>query len=206
MTAHLKLAAATEIKQTENIGRKANASYRDREHLTEDEVLKVLKALKANRQGHRDWLMGLLAYRHGLRVSELIDLKWSDFNEAAGQLLVRRLKGSQDNSHFLEADEINALRRLRREGPTHNLFVFVSERGAAFTRDGIAKMIQRAGVAAGLPFPIHPHMLRHACGFKLANEGVTTRDLQNYLGHKNIMSTVRYTALVTKPLPVKWKR
>ena len=205
MTAHLKLVPATEVKQTENSGRQSNTAYRDREYMTEDEVLKLLQALKRNRQGHRDWLMGLLAYRHGLRVSELIDLKWSDFNEAAGQMLVRRLKGSQDNSHFLEADEINALRRLRREGPTHELYIFKSERDH-FTRDGFAKMIKRAGEAAGLPFPCHPHMLRHACGFKLANAGVETRDLQNYLGHKNIMSTVRYTALVAKPLPVKWKR
>jgi integrase len=196
-------------KQTENTkrpGRLPNEAYRTREHLTEDEVLKVLAALKHNRNGSRDWLMGLLCFRHGLRVSELIDLQWSDIKFEAGQMHVRRLKGSQDADHFLEKDEVNGLRRLRREGPTHDRFVFWSERKGGLTRDAVLKMIKRAGEAAGLSFPIHPHMFRHAVGFKLANEGVPTRDVQHTLGHKNIAHSVRYTAMAARPLKVRWKR
>jgi type 1 fimbriae regulatory protein FimB/type 1 fimbriae regulatory protein FimE len=197
------------VKQTENTkrsGRLPNLAYRTREHLTEDEVVKVLAALKRNRNGLRDWLMGLLCFRHGLRVSELIDLQWTDIKFEQGQLHVRRLKGSQDADHFLEADEINGLRRLKREGPTHDRFVFWSERNGGLTRDAVLKMVKRAGEVAELPFPIHPHMFRHAVGFKLANEGVTTRDVQHTLGHKNIAHSVRYTAMAARPLKVRWKR
>jgi type 1 fimbriae regulatory protein FimB/type 1 fimbriae regulatory protein FimE len=84
--------------------------------------------------------------------------------------------------------------------------VFVSERGAIFTRDGVLKMVKRAGEVAKLPFPIHPHMFRHAVGFKLANDGVTTRDVQHTLGHKNIAHSVRYTAMAARPLNIRWKR
>lgn len=204
----IRLAKSSEV-QTENTkraGRLPNEAYRTREHLTEDEVLKVLDALKRNRYGQRDRLMGLLAFRHGLRVSELIDLQWSDIHWDQAQMLVRRLKGSQSAIHFLESDEVNGLKRLQREGPTNDRYIFVSERGTVLTRDGVLKMIKRAGEAAKMPFPIHPHMFRHAAGFKLANDGVTTRDVQHTLGHRNIAHSVRYTAMAARPLNVRWKR
>ena len=201
--------AKSSVVQTENAkrpGRLANDAYRTREHLTEDEVLKVLAALKLNRYGQRDRLMGLLAFRHGLRVSELIDLQWSDILFDQTQMFVRRLKGSQSNAQALESDELNGLRRLQREGPTNDRYLFVSERGTIFTRDGVLKMIKRAGEVAGLPFPIHPHMFRHAAGTKLANDGVPSFDVQRALGHKNIAHSVRYTAMAARPLNVRWKR
>jgi type 1 fimbriae regulatory protein FimB/type 1 fimbriae regulatory protein FimE len=74
-------------------------------------------------------------------------------------------------------------------------FVFTSERGSPFTTAGFARMVERAGVEAKFGFKAHPHMLRHACGFKLANDGVDTRTIQAYLGHKSIQHTVRYTEL-----------
>jgi len=106
-------------------------------------------------------------------------------------LHVRRVKNGMPSVHPLQGDEMRALRALKRE----STFVFVSERGAPFTRAGFAKMVARLGVEAKFKFGVHPHMLRHACGYALANRGQDTRALQAYLGHKNIQHTVRYTEL-----------
>jgi site-specific recombinase XerD len=181
--------------------RRANAEYRVREHLTEAEINKLLTTLKANRHGHRDWLIGLMIYRHGLRVSEACDLRWDDIDLAARTIVIRRLKGSRDSTHYLERDELAGLRRLPRQGA----YVFVNERGDPFKREGIARMIQRAGEAAALPFPVHVHMLRHACGYALANKGMDTRRLQHYLGHASITNTVRYSAMSPEPFRDIWR-
>ena len=106
--------------------------------------------------------------------------------------------------HPLTGTELRALRRLQREQEPGR-YVFISERGAPMTPDGFKKLIQRLGKAAKMPFPIHPHMLRHACGYKLANQGVDTRSLQHYLGHKNIQHTVRYTELSPERFKDFWK-
>jgi type 1 fimbriae regulatory protein FimB/type 1 fimbriae regulatory protein FimE len=107
--------------------------------------------------------------------------------------------------HPIVGDELRALRRLQREQEPRSPFVFTSERGAPFTTAGFARMVERAGRAAGLPFKAHPHMLRHACGFALANEGHDTRALQAYLGHKNIQHTVRYTELSSTRFKNFWR-
>jgi len=163
--------------------------------LTETEVAKLIETAKGNRNGHRDSTMILMAFRHGLRVSELVDLRWDqiDFNQAT--LHVRRVKAGTPATHPIRGDELRALRRLQREQDPKSRFVFVSERGAPFSPAGFARIVERAGLEAKLGFPAHPHMLRHACGFALANKGHDTRALQAYLGHKNIQHTVRYTEL-----------
>jgi integrase len=121
--------------------------------------------------------MVLLAYRHGLRACELVDLEWSQVDIKAAVLHVRRAKKGTPATHPLRGDELRALRKLQRESPASS-FVFVSQRGSPFSTAGFAKMIQRAGAGAGLDFKAHPHMLRHACGFALANAGHDTRALQ----------------------------
>jgi site-specific recombinase XerD len=113
----------------------------------------------------------------------------------AGHLAVRRVKNGTPSTHPMQGDELRALRQLHREWPENGGFVFVSERGGPVSDDGVRKMITRTGVEAELPFAVHPHMLRHACGFKLANDGHDTRALQLWLGHRNIQHTVRYTEL-----------
>jgi integrase len=175
--------------------RRKNAELRTREYLTEAEVDKLTKATRDNRHGHRDATMILVAYHHGLRVSELVDLRWDqiDFNTAT--LHVRRVKRGTPSTHPILGDELRALRRLQREQEPRSPFVFTSERGSPFTTAGFARMVERAGVEAKLGFKAHPHMLRHACGFKLANDGHDTRSLQAWLGHRNIQHTVRYTEL-----------
>jgi type 1 fimbriae regulatory protein FimB/type 1 fimbriae regulatory protein FimE len=175
--------------------RKPNAKYRSREHLTEDEVERLIKAAKANRWGHRDATMVLIAFRHGLRASELVDLRWDQVDLKNGILHVRRVKAGTPATHPLTGRELRDLRRLQREQDPKSPFVFVSERGTPFSNRGFQAMIERAGVEAKLALKVHPHMLRHACGYKLANEGVDTRTIQGYLGHKSIQHTVRYTEL-----------
>lgn len=164
------------------VGRKPNAAYRVREHLTESEMMKVLAALKAKRHGHRNWLIGLLIYRHGLRVSEACDLRWHDIDLVKRTIQIRRLKGSVDSAHYLERDELAGLKRLRREQEPESAYVFTNERTQPFNRMGIARIIERAGEASKLPFSVHVHMLRHTTGHVLAGKGMDTRRLQVLLG------------------------
>jgi integrase len=176
--------------------RPKNVEVRPRgEFLTQAEVELLIKAVGKNRNAHRDATMILVASRHGLRVSELIDLRWEqiDFNRA--EMHIRRAKKGSPATHPIPGRELRWLRRLQREQRPTAAFVFTSERGAPFSSRGVHKIVAQAGVAAGLPFPIHPHMLRHAAGFKFANDGVTTHTIQAYLGHRNIQHTVRYIEL-----------
>lgn len=202
---HLKLVSPVTEKRTVIPRRAKNADLRTREYLTESEVEGLMKAAKGNRHSHRDGTMILVAYRHGLRVSELVNLEWSQVDFEKGTLAVKRVKKGTDSTHPIRGDELRALRRLQKEQEPKSRFVFVSERGAPFGTAGFARMVSRLGDAAGLDFKAHPHMLRHACGFKLANDGVDTRSLQSYLGHANIQHTVRYTELSATRFKDFWR-
>jgi site-specific recombinase XerD len=184
--------------------RRPNAALRAREHLTEREVDKLIEAAKSNRWGHRDATMILIAYRHGLRAAELVDLRWDQIIFSGGNLHVRRRKNGTPATHPLTGLELRALRRLKREQDP-SPFVFTSERGDPFSTEGFARLLQRTGKAAGLTIKVHPHMLRHACGFKLANDGRDTRSIQSYLGHKNIQHTVRYTEMAPGRFKDFWR-
>ena len=143
-------------------GRQPNAAYRTREHLTEKEMAVLLDTLKCNRYGisrladrARDlpaWFTGLGSLRSPVGQHRLCERT----------VLIRRLKGSNDSTHYLERDELAGLKRLQREQEPKSAYVFISERGQPFGRMGIARVIERAGEAAGLPLPVHAHMLRHA--------------------------------------------
>src|SRR4051794_30276512 len=143
--------------------------------------------------------MILIAYRHGLRVSELVALRWDQIDFTLGHLQVRRLKGGIDSVHPLSGREIRALRRLKRESPPDARFVFLTERGGPMTANSCGRMLTRTAESTDFPLKVHPHMLRHGVGFKLANAGHDTRAIQHYLGHKDIKHTVRYTALLQRP-------
>jgi integrase len=183
-----------------------NADLRTREYLTEAEVERLMEAAKDNRYGHRDATMILVAYRHGLRASEAVDLRWDQIEFRTANLHVRRVKQGTPSIHPILGDELRALRRLQREQEPKSPFVFTSERGAPFSAAGFARMIERAGTLAKFGFKAHPHMLRHACGYKLANDGHDTRALQAYLGHKNIQHTVRYTELAPTRFKNFWRK
>src|SRR6267154_1496887 len=194
----------TEVFRTVAPTRRPNAELRTREHLTPGEVEALMEAAKANRYGHRDATMILLAFRHGLRAAEACDLRWDQVDFNAAVLHVRRVKNGTPSTHPLLGDELRALRRLRRES-TASPFVFVSERGSPFTTAGFARMIERAAAGAGLKLKAHPHMLRHACGYALANKGHDTRAIQGWLGHRSITSTAVYTALAPNRFKDFWR-
>lgn len=179
--------------------RRRNADVRPREHLTEPEVTLLMQAARrdaSRRYGHRDATMILLAFRHGLRVSELVALQWSDADLQGATLQVRRLKRSISGVHPLEGDELRALRRLRTAEPDAT-FMFTTERGGPMSAAAFRKMLARlaATVPALARLKVHPHALRHACGYAQVNRGRDTRTLQAYMGHAQIANTVRYTAL-----------
>jgi type 1 fimbriae regulatory protein FimB/type 1 fimbriae regulatory protein FimE len=201
---HLKLVAPAAVNRTVT-RRRPNAALRTREHLTAAEVERLIAAAKANRWGQRDATIVLVAFRHGLRAAELIDLQWDQIDFDHAVLHVRRVKQGSPATHPIRGDELRALRRLQREQSPNSPFVFTSERGAPFTTAGFAKLIARAGEVAGFGFKAHPHMLRHACGYALANAGHDTRALQAYLGHKNIQHTVRYTELAPTRFKDFWR-
>jgi type 1 fimbriae regulatory protein FimB/type 1 fimbriae regulatory protein FimE len=184
--------------------RKTNKELRTREYLTRSEIDRLIKAAQSNRRGHRDATMVLLTFRHALRSSEVCALRWEQFDLKQGTVHVNRLKNGIASVHPLSGHELRTLRKLQREEP-ENRFLFLSERGAPITAEGFRKMIRRVGEKAKLPFSVHPHMLRHACGYKLANEGKDTRAIQLYMGHSNIKNTVIYTQLSAERFKDFWK-
>ena len=202
---HLRLVSPATVKRTVAPKRPPNCDLRTREYLTEAEVERLMRAGTRNRWGHRDATMILAAYRHGLRVSEVVDLRWDQIDFRTATLHVRRVKQGTPSTHPILGDELRALRRLQREQEPKSAFVFTSERGTPFSPAGFARMIERAGAGAKFSFKAHPHMLRHACGYKLANDGHDTRALQAYLGHKNIQHTVRYTELAPTRFKDFWR-
>lgn len=182
-----------------------NAELRTREYLTESEVGQLIETAKKNRNGHRDAAMIMVTYRHGFRAVELVDLRWDQIDFEQGTMAVRRVKGSKPATHPIMGDELRALRRLQREQTPPSPFVFTTAQKGPLTRDGFCKFVSRLGVAAGLSIKAHAHMLRHACGYSLANKGHDTRSLQAYLGHSNIQNTVRYTELAPDRFKEFWR-
>jgi integrase len=180
------------MQRSEAGGEKPNVR---RKYLSPDEARRLIEAAGGvGRRSERDKLLLTLMFRHGLRVSEAIDLRWSDFDldaPKARPFWVRRLKGSKDTVHTLEPDTVRSLRKARLE--SDGQYVFRSERGGPLSVDTVQSIVARAGKVAGLGVRCHPHMLRHACGFFLAEAGTDTRLIQDYLGHRDIKSTVIYT-------------
>ena len=181
---------------------------RPKNFLTEAEVENFLRAGRKGRHNVRNFAMLLLAFRHGLRVSELINMRMADVDLDTGRLFVRRLKGSLSTSQPLEGDEIRALRawfRQRTNAPCCNSpLVFLSERGP-MTRQAFNYICAEIGRRAGLNLKVHPHMLRHSCGFTLANKGRDTRLIQDYLGHRNITHTQIYTRTAAVRFEGLWR-
>ncbi len=167
-------------------------------YLTSQEVSQLIAAAKKTRYSKRDTALILLAFRHGLRASEAVSILWNQIDLLSGKIYISRLKGSSDSVHVLEADEIRLLKQLQKQQPD-NIFVFLSERGTAMTADNFLKLVKRLGKEAGFSFNVHPHMLRHGAGYQLVNSGTSTRQIQNFLGHKNLQHTERYTKLSAQP-------
>jgi site-specific recombinase XerD len=172
-------------------------AQRLRDYLTRDEVAALLRAAKKGpRHRARNHAMILLAYRHGLRASELVALRVTDLDRSAGTIYCRRAKGSRSTLHPMKADEVVAVERVLRERKRRSsAYVFESDRSEKMSRSAFWRIVSQAGKRAGLPVKAYAHQLRHACGYYLANKGCDLRLIQDYLGHKQIQNTVRYTAL-----------
>ena len=184
--------------------RRKNADVRTREHLTLEEVGKLLAAArKSGRYGSRDETLVLITFRHGLRVSEVVSLRWDQVELKAGLLHVTRRKNGTPSTHPLQGDELRALRSLRRDWPD-SPYVFCSERGGPMTDSNVRKLIARLGRVAKFSYPVHPHQLRHACGYELVKKH-DVRRIQFWLGHKNVMHTVRYTTLSEDAFKDFWR-
>jgi integrase len=187
--------------------RQRNQASRTREYLTPDEVERMVVAARraGGRLADRDALLIMTAYRHGFRASELIALRWDQIDLKAGTIHVARLKHGSPSTHPLRGPELRALRAWKREQGDGTPYVFTSLRGGPMTRRTVHRVVAEAARAAGIEFPVHPYMLRHATGFYLANAGQDTRAIQLYLGHKNIQHTVRYTELAAGRFKDFWK-
>jgi type 1 fimbriae regulatory protein FimB len=175
---------------------------RKREYLTQEEISKLLAASKtASRNPEHDYCILLLMFRHGLRVSELCSLKLSDIDLESKTFHVRRLKGCEHGSHFFYDGESAAIKswlakRQKMNAPATLEELFISERRRPLSRVTIFVMVRQIAMCAGLShLELHPHMLRHSCGYVLVNKGVDVRFIQDFLGHRSISSTVRYTKL-----------
>jgi len=190
--------------------RRRNADLRPREYLTEAEIERLVHAVRRRCrerrrevQQTRDEAMIVLAFRHGLRVSELCTLRWDQVDFDCGRLHVIRCKNGSPSAHPLAGVELRLLRRIHPENAPHR-YVFLTKHGVPISPAGFRKMLARVAHKAGFGFGVHPHMLRHACGYALANAGHDTRLIQDYLGHKNIQHTVRYTALAAERFKALW--
>ena len=198
MSAHLRIVEPRNNFRSVPV-RPPNSELRSREYLTPAEVERLTKAARNGRYGHRDATLILIAFRHGLRAVEICDLEWSqvEFGRSAS-LHVRRAKNGKASVHPLRGDEIRALRELRRQFPDSG-YVFATERGGPFTSDAVNRLIKRIGERAGFG------LLRHACGFALANAGHDTRAIQDWLGHRAIQHTVKYTELAPTRFKNFWR-
>ena len=182
-----------------------------RRFLTAKEVQAMMQAARQGPTGERDYCLILLAFRHGLRISELLDLHYPDLDFHEGRVNVRRLKNGFSTVHPLRFDEREAIERwsLVRAGwkaADKTDALFISRRGTALSRQQAYRIIRSAGENAGTVTHTHPHMLRHACGYELAERGTDTRLIQDYLGHRNIRHTVRYTASNAARFAGIWER
>ncbi|WP_414756667.1 tyrosine-type recombinase/integrase [Anabaena sp. CCY 9910] len=195
----------TEKQERQSPNFRKYSFVRTREHLLPEEVELMRSAIKKSkgRHAHRDSTLILLIYRHGLRVAEVASLRWEQIDWNGGTIYVKRVKKGTPSVQPLSGLEIRSLRHLQRDYPA-SPYIFQSSRLGPLAHDTIAGIVERAGELAGLPFPIHAHMLRHGTGYYLANRGVDTRTIQSYLGHKNIQHTVRYTELASTKFQGLW--
>ncbi|MEI9745959.1 tyrosine-type DNA invertase [Enterobacter ludwigii] len=180
-----------------------------RKYLTQSEVESLLETAKMSGNPERDYCLILMSFIHGFRVSEARHLRLSDLDLKQGSLYIHRLKQGFSTSHPLLQQEVRAIRawmKVRRhmQGAESD-WLFLSRRGGPLTRQRIYNLIQALGEKAGLSLCSHPHMLRHACGFALADRGIDTRLIQDYLGHRNIRHTVRYTASNAERFEGVWR-
>lgn len=192
------------VKSGAGLAPAADAHERAKDFLTPAELDRLLAAAKGGRHGARDHLLVLVMYRHGLRVSEAVALRRDEVDLAASRLWVRRLKNGLSVEQPIAGDELRALKRYLATRDDHLPWLFLSERGTPMTRQAVNYLLAQAAARARLP-AVHPHMLRHSCGFALANRGYDLRLIQDYLGHRDPKHTVHYTRTAGRRFEGLWR-
>ncbi len=164
--------------------------------LTLDEIVRLFRAVGAHR---RDRALFLIAYRHGLRASEVGLLRIEDIDLKTLRIMLHRLKGSHSGAHPLQPDEAKALKGLLREREAPSPILFPSNRGDPIARRTLDWLMKRYGEAADLPpAKRHFHCLKHSIATHLLEAGADLRFVQDWLGHSNIQNTVVYTFLTAR--------
>lgn len=195
----------SQSSSNEKLVKPKNSDRRSREYLRPSEVKRLIAAVKTvGRNKLRDELLLEMMYRHGLRVSEAVHLRWSDVDFETARIHVRRIKNGNDSVQPIYPDELKLLKKYKKATKHQTPWIFMSERGTVMSDDVVRTIVLRAGEIAGFDFPLHPHMLRHSCGYALAEKGTDTRRIQDYLGHKCITHTVRYTQLAPNRFDGLW--